>query len=54
MKELVQEDRDLMKALVHQAIQEFLEAEMNAALQAERASGPRGVWGTGAGTTAGL
>lgn len=36
LKELVQEDRDLMKALVHQAIQEFLEAEMNAALQAER------------------
>lgn len=36
LKELVQEDRDLMKALVHQAIQEFLEAEMNASLQAER------------------
>lgn len=36
LKELVEEDRDLMKALVHQAIQEFLEAEMNVALQAER------------------
>ncbi len=36
MKELVQEDQDLMKALVHQAVQEFLEAEMNEALQAGR------------------
>ncbi|MCL4808492.1 MAG: transposase [Thermoanaerobaculia bacterium] len=36
LKELVQEDRALMKAPVHQAIQEFLEAETNAALQAER------------------
>ena len=36
LKELVQEDRDLMKALVHQTIQEFLEAEMNEALQAGR------------------
>ncbi|HQP89287.1 MAG TPA: IS256 family transposase [Thermoanaerobaculia bacterium] len=36
LKELVQEDQDLMKALVHQAVQEFLEAEMNEALQAGR------------------
>ena len=36
LKELVQEDQDLMKALVHQAVQELLEAEMNEALQAGR------------------
>jgi putative transposase len=36
LKELVQEDQDLMKVLVHQAVQEFLEAEMNEALQAGR------------------
>jgi len=36
LKELVQDDQDLMKALVHQAVQEFLEAEMNEALQAGR------------------
>jgi len=34
LKGLVEDDQDLMKALVHQAIQEFLEAEMNEALQA--------------------
>lgn len=36
LKGLVEEDQDLMKGLVHQAIQEFLEAEMNEAIQAGR------------------
>ncbi len=53
IRERLQQDQDLLKALIQEAVQEALEAEMDEALQAEKGSGHRTGWGTARATTAG-
>ncbi len=52
-KALLEEERDLVKGVVQEALQEVLEAEMDDALQAGKWSGPGSGWAIGAGNTAG-
>ena len=52
LKELLAEDRDLLKTIVEETLQQMLEAEMDEAQQA-RGSAQRADWDSGPVTTAG-
>ena len=46
LKELLAEDRDLLKTIVEETLQQVLEAEMDEALQASKVSAQRDGWAT--------
>jgi transposase-like protein len=53
LKQLLAEDRDLLKGLIQDALQQVLEVEMDEALQAEKGERTAGRRGIARGITAG-
>jgi hypothetical protein len=53
IRQLLSEDRDLLKGLMQEALQEVLEADMEEALQSENGNARCGGWATVRAITAG-
>ena len=53
LKKLLAEDRDLLKTIVEETVQQVLEAEMDEALQASKSERTPVGWATGRAITAG-